>query len=133
MKLRTLRQLLREIIEEELYEEVEDLEEFSGVAALGGGPMMPLGVDATYPSGRNKRKTKKKVNEVNTVPIAFFSLTNFENSKVDNNVETNKFRDRGEMYEDSVECLARSFGGSKSPFKNQREVEKFLRQKVEQS
>ena len=56
-----LKQLIREIFEEEL-KEIEELEEFSGVAALGGGPMMPLGVDATYPSNRSLQKKKKSKN-----------------------------------------------------------------------
>lgn len=123
---RLLRQLLREILEEENH----DLEEFSGVAALGGGPMMPLGVDATYPSrrgGRKSRRKGKRVDEVNTVAIALYPFVDVNNNGIPDNAETNMFRDRNEMYEDSVECLARSFGGSKSPFKNQREVEKFLR------
>lgn len=54
-----LKQLIREIFEEEL-KEIEELEEFSGVAALGGGPMMPLGVDATYPLNRSLQKKKSK-------------------------------------------------------------------------
>ena len=123
---RLLRQLLREILEEES----QDLEEFSGVAALGGGPMMPLGVDATYPArrgGRKSRRKGKRVNEVNTVAIALYPFVDVNNNGIPDNAETNMFRDRNEMYEDSVECLSRSFGGSKSPFKNQREVEKFLR------
>jgi hypothetical protein len=121
---RLLRELLREIIEDE----TRELEEFSGVAALGGGPMMPLGVDATYPAQRKKSRRKgKRVNEVNTVAIALGPFTDVNDNGVPDNLETNMFRDRSEMYEDSVECLARSFGGAESPFKNQRAVEKFLR------
>jgi hypothetical protein len=121
---RLLRQLLREIIEEE----TRDLEEFSGVAALGGGPVTPLGVDATYPARRRKPRRKgKRVNEVNTVAIAIGPFVDVNDNGIPDNLETNMFRERSDTYEDSVECLARSFGGAKSPFKNQREVEKFLR------
>ena len=35
----------------------EDVDEFSGVAALGGGPMVPLGYDADgTPAGKKKDK-----------------------------------------------------------------------------
>jgi len=124
-----LRQLLREIIEDE----ARELEEFSGVAALGGGPMMPLGVDATYPANRPKRRPRRKakrVDEVNTVAIALYSLSDANDNGVPDNLETNKFRERSEMYEDSVECLARSFGGAESPFKDQRAANKFLRHRA---
>jgi len=123
----TLRNLIREILEEEQ----EDLEEFSGVAALGGGPMMPLGVDATYPSSRKKKK--KKVNELNVVagavlPLSIDANRNGIPDNLESNVISNSlFREPSEVYSDSVECLARSFGGSKTPFKNKSQAKKFLR------
>ena len=123
----TLRNLIREILEKEQ----EDLEEFSGVAALGGGPMMPLGVDATYPS--NKKKKKKKVNELNVVAGAVLPLRIDANRNgIPDNLDLNGtnnflFREPSETYLDSVECLARSFGGSETPFKNKSQVKKFLR------
>ena len=59
--------------------------------------------------------------------IALYPFTDVNDNGVPDNLETNMFRERADSYEDSVECLARSFGGAKSPFKSQREVEKFLR------
>ena len=121
---RLLRQLLREIIEEE----TRELEEFSGVAALGGGPVMPLGVDATYPARRRKPRRKgKRVNEVSTVAIAIGPFVDANEDGIPDDMQSGVIHKRSHAYEDSVECLARSFGGAKSPFKNQREVEKFLR------
>jgi len=117
---RLLRQLLREILEEEL-QEIEDLEEFSGVAALGGGPMMPLGVDATYPAGRKKsRRKKNEVSEASITSIALYPLFDLNGDGIPDRVDGKNPYSTQKAYEQSVECLARSFGGAESPFSKKR-------------
>jgi hypothetical protein len=117
----SLRELIKEMIRD--IDDTEELEEFSSVASIAGA-ITPLGTDATYPNPKVGKK--KKLKEVNLVNVVMSPLTDVNNNGVPDNLETNHFRDRSEQYETSVECLARSFGGSKSPFKNKREVNKFL-------
>lgn len=132
-----LRSIIREVLEEI---EREDIDEFSGVAALGGGPATPLGTDAYYPDSRVGKK--KKVDEASTVASSvsgdsnripseehIFQDKEFNVSDEDKRSFGKLSRSRDQSYLDSVEALARSFGGSPSPFASIRHARKNLAHK----
>lgn len=121
-------ELLR-LIREMIYElDEEDLDEFSGAGAIAGATV-PLGAPATYPNPSVSPK-KRRLREVNTVGSGLtIAMLDLNNNGVLDNLETNHFRYRTETYESSVECLARAYGGAKSPFKNRAAVSKFLQWK----
>jgi hypothetical protein len=123
-----LRSIIREVLEEL---EEEELDEFSGVAAIGGGPATPLGTDAYYPNSR-VGKGKKKVDEANTVSIAgsgFPSYIDVNGDGVADEISGKLMRSQEQAYLDSVELLARSFGGAESPFPNIRHARKHMARK----
>ena len=123
-----LRSTIREFLEEI---EEEELDEFSGVAAIGGGPATPLGTDAYYPDSRVGRGKKRKVDEANTTyGLSLVTAIDLNGDGVIDRSESSLFGGRVEMYQSSVEKLARSYGGAESPFKNKRQVEKFLARKI---
>jgi len=121
-------ELLR-LIREMIYElEEEDLAEFSGVGAIAGATV-PLGAPATYPNPKVSPK-KRRIREASTVASGMtLAMLDLNNNGVPDSLETNHFRDRTENYESSVECLARAYGGAKSPFKDRAAASKFLQWK----
>jgi hypothetical protein len=120
---RELRAIIREMLQE--IDEDENLDEFSGVAALGGGPATPLGTDAHYPDSRVGGK--KKIKEANTVHSTGAAIISgdYDGDGLPDSVGGKIPRTREQMYYDSVSILARSFGGSESPFDSQRRVKKY--------
>jgi len=121
---RELRAIIREMIQE--IEEEESLDEFSGVAALGGGPATPLGTDAHYPD--SKVGKRKKIKEANTVSAAG-SVTVAGDYDGDGNPDSASgkiSRKREHAYYDSVESLARAFGGAENPFDSHHHAKKHL-------
>jgi hypothetical protein len=121
---RELRAIIREMIQE--IEEEESLDEFSGVAALGGGPATPLGTDAHYPD--SKVGGKKKIKEANTVYSAGSATISgdYDGDGKPDSTTGKVSRTREQMYYDSVERLARSFGGAETPFDSHHHVKKHL-------
>jgi len=107
-------------------EEEEGLDEFSGVAALGGGPAMPLGTDAHYPDSEIGKK--RKIKEASTVYSAGSVIVSgdYDGDGKPDSTFGKVPRTREQMYYDSVERLARSFGGSESPFDSHHHVKKHL-------
>jgi len=124
-------ELLR-LIREMIYElEEEDLAEFSGAGAIAGATV-PLGAPATYPSPEISpgKKRKRRIREANTVAGGMMlAMLDLNNNGVPDNLESNHFGKRTENYEASVECLARAYGGAKSPFKDRAAASKFLQSK----
>lgn len=123
-----LRSIIREVLEEI---DEEELDEFSGVAAIGGGPATPLGTDAHYP---DSRVGKRKVDEANTVMGgaggAALMDTDFDGRIDDDDSTGGKLtKSRDQRYMDSVDVLARSFGGAPSPFASVRHARKHLAHK----
>lgn len=124
-----LRSIIREVLEEI---EEEELDEFSGVAALGGGPSTPLGTDAYYPDSRVGKSKSKKMDEANTVAIAGSGSVTYND--VDNDGDSDSTssklrRSHDQVYYDSVDVLARSFGGAESPFPSIRHARKHMSRK----
>ena len=114
-----LRSLIKEVLKSSQNE--EELDEFSGVASIGGGPSTPLGTGAHYPDEEVRAKKKnKKVQEANM-------SNNVSAGGIDDSDD--KLKSRDERYKESVEALARSYGGAKSPFKSIRHARKHLAQK----
>jgi len=126
-----LRSIIREVLEEIEEKDEKELEEFSGVAALGGGPAMPLGVDSHYPNSRVGGK-KKKVDEANTTGGAGSGSVIFNDMDTDGDSDpaSSKLkRSHDQMYYDSVSALARAFGDSDSPFLSLRSARKHIARK----
>lgn len=125
-----LRSIIREVLEEI---EEEELDEFSGVAALGGGPSTPLGTDAYYPDSKVGKGKKKKMDEASTVSGgsggAALQDTDFDGVIDDESTGGKLSRSHDQRYMDSVEVLARSFGGAPSPFASVRHARKHLAHK----
>lgn len=124
-----LRSIIREVLEEI---EEEDLDEFSGVAALGGGPSTPLGTDAHYPDSK-VGKSKRKLREASTV-VGGSSGAAVQDADFDGVIDDEVTGGKLELYRDqrylsSVEALARSFGGALSPFVSIRHARKYLAHK----
>lgn len=117
-----LRSLIKEVLKSSQNE--EELDEFSGVASIGGGPSTPLGTGAHYPDEEVRAKKKnKKVQEANMSNNVSAGGIDYLDDSDD------KLKSRDERYKDSVEALARSYGGAKSPFKSIRHARKHLAQK----
>jgi len=125
-----LRSLIKEVLKSSQNE--EELDEFSGVASLGGGPSTPLGTGAHYPDEEvSSKKKNKKVQEANTAAGGGLggALQDYNFDGDGDPDGDNKLKSRDERYKDSVEALARSYGGAKSPFKSIRHARKHLAHK----
>jgi len=124
-----LRSLIKEVLKSSQNE--EELDEFSGVASLGGGPSTPLGTGAHYPDEEvRKSKKKKRVQEANTSAAvgATGALQDYRFDGDETDGDDN-LKSRDKIYKDSVESLARSYGGAESPFKSIRHARKYLAHK----
>lgn len=132
---RELRYIIREMIQE--IEEEEGLDEFSGVAALGGGPATPLGTDARYPDSDVGRKKRKKIKEAATmssieglVAGPDFSSDSYDDGDIsseDTEDDPDSPLERKiKAYHRSLHSLARAYGGSEPPLKTLTQSRKFL-------
>jgi hypothetical protein len=114
-----LRKLVSEMVIEAMDEldEEEELDEFSGVGAIAGYTL-PLGMKPKVK--KNKKLGEAAVIAGGVMPADSSSVGGFDDHlpKKNNNKRIN-FRSPEQAiddYETSVEKLARSFGGSDSPF-----------------
>ena len=126
---RLLRRVIREFLEE------GDLEEFSSGGVVGGSaPIGDTMHQISMPDDKvtpRKGRRRKKVHEANTTyGGSSGAAIDLNGDGTIDNFETNFFGTRDEMYQSSVEKLARSYGGAESPFKNKGQVKKFLARKI---
>jgi len=124
---RELRYIIREMIQE--IEEEESLEEFSGVAALGGGPSTPLGTDARYPD--SKVGKKRKIKEAATMSsieglVAGPDFGSDQIASEDTEDSDTPLDKQIKAYYRSLRSLARAYGGSETPHDTISQSRKFL-------
>lgn len=116
-----LRQLIREILEE------EELEEFSGAGAVAGFSL-PLGMS---PGHERKRKKKRRLSETSRGSTTGFNVHTLQNwfryTEVDDLYHDNE----SYYYFDGLYSLSKSFGGAENPFgegeTGRKNVEKYLK------
>jgi len=115
-------ELLLELIRE-FVEEVDSIDEFSGVASIAG-VSLPLGAEVVHPG----RKKKRKIKEASTVLGC--SLGAMMDKDFDGIIDDRDpyIRSVEQRYIDQIVSLSKSFGGATSPVKNKKDAIKHYAQ-----